>query len=71
VSSYVVLIDATADGGFGAWAPDLPGCVALGDTYEECLREMREAVTFHLDGLREDGLAVPEPQTRAAVVDAA
>jgi predicted RNase H-like HicB family nuclease len=71
VSSYVVLIEATPDGGFGAWAPDLPGCVALGDTYEECLREMREAVAFHLDGLREDGATPPEPHTRAATVEAA
>jgi predicted RNase H-like HicB family nuclease len=69
--SYVILIDPTPDGGFGAWAPDLPGCVALGDSVEECIAEMREAVDFHLAGLRADGEPVPTPSTRAATVDAA
>jgi predicted RNase H-like HicB family nuclease len=71
VTSYVILIENTPDGGFGAWAPDLPGCVALGDSFEECLAEMRTAVAFHLEGLREDGLPIPAPSTRAALVDAA
>lgn len=71
MSSYVVLIDATPDGGYGAWAPDLPGCVALGDTFERCLAEMREAVEFHLDGIRADGAPIPPPTTRAATVEAA
>jgi len=44
---YVVVIEQAADGGFGAWAPDLPGCVALGDTIEETEREMHEAIEFH------------------------
>ncbi len=71
MSSYVVLIDPTPDGGFGAWAPDLPGCVALGDTFDECLSQMREAVAFHVDGLRDEGLTIPTASTRAATVDAA
>lgn len=71
MSSYVILIDPTPDGGYGAWAPDLPGCVALGDTFEECLVEMRAAVAFHLDGMREDGAPIPLPVTKAATVDAA
>lgn len=54
------------DGGFGAWSPDLPGCVALGDTEEETLLEMREAVRGHLEVLRERGEALPEPATVAA-----
>lgn len=57
-AAYVILIGPTLDGHFGAWAPDLPGCIALGDTVEETEREMRDAIAFHLDGLREDGLAV-------------
>jgi predicted RNase H-like HicB family nuclease len=48
---YVIVIEQAGDGGFGAWAPDLPGCVALGDTIEECEREMRGAIAFHLEGL--------------------
>ena len=71
MTSYVLLIDPTPDGGFGAWAPDLPGCIALGDSFEECLSEMREAVVFHIEGLRADGAPVPLPNTRAATVDAA
>ncbi|MDQ2788372.1 MAG: hypothetical protein DLM60_07655 [Pseudonocardiales bacterium] len=71
MTSYVILIDETPDGGFGAWAPDLPGCVALGDSYQECVAEMREAVAFHLEGMRADGLPIPPASTRAATVEAA
>ena len=63
MNSYVVLIERAEDGGFGAWAPDLPGCIALGNTYEEAVAEMREAMSFHLAGLKEDGLLVPAPST--------
>jgi predicted RNase H-like HicB family nuclease len=66
---YVILIEPTPDGGFGAWAPDLPGCVAVGDTVEDTEREMREAIGFHLAGLREDGDAIPEPSTRSATIE--
>jgi len=65
---YVILIGPTPDGGFGAWAPDLPGCVALGDTIEETERQMREAIAFHIDGLREDGEPIPQPSAVAAAV---
>lgn len=71
MSSYVILVDATPDGGFGAWAPDLPGCVALGDSFDECVEEMRAAVAFHLEGLRAGGDPVPAPTTRVTTVDAA
>jgi predicted RNase H-like HicB family nuclease len=50
------------------WSPDLPGVVALGDTEAEALGEMRKAIEFHLDGLREDGLPIPRPSTVAATV---
>jgi predicted RNase H-like HicB family nuclease len=66
--AYVILIGPTPDGHYGAWAPDLPGCIALGDSVEETEREMREAIAFHLDGLRADGLPLPIPQTVTAVV---
>jgi predicted RNase H-like HicB family nuclease len=58
---YPILIEEAPDGGFGAWAPDLPGCVALGETVEEAEVGMREAIAFHIDGLREHGEPVPEP----------
>jgi len=68
VISYAVVIERAEDGGYGAWCPDLPGCVALGDTEAETLEEMRQAIQFHLDGLREDGQPIPHPSTVAATV---
>lgn len=58
---YTILLEHADDDGWGAWSPDLPGCVALGDSIEQCVAEMREAIAFHLDGLAEDGDAIPEP----------
>jgi predicted RNase H-like HicB family nuclease len=66
--SYLIVIERADDGGYGAWAPDLPGCVALGDSLEECELEMREAIAFHLEGLREQGEPVPSPTAIAAVM---
>jgi len=66
--SYAVVIERADDGGYGAWCPDLPGCVALGDTEDEVLDEMRRALEFHLAELREDGRAIPYPSTVAATV---
>jgi predicted RNase H-like HicB family nuclease len=68
VTSYAVVIERSSDGGLGAWCPDLPGCVALGDTEAEAIAEMREAIAFHLDGLREDGQEIPRPSTVAGMV---
>jgi predicted RNase H-like HicB family nuclease len=68
MTSYAVVIERASDGGYGAWSPDLPGCVALGDSEDAVLDEMRRAIEFHLDGLREDGQAVPHPSTVAATV---
>jgi predicted RNase H-like HicB family nuclease len=64
---YLIVIER-GDGNFGAWAPDLPGCVAVGDTIEECELGMRDAIAFHIDGLREEGQPVPEPAVVAAAV---
>lgn len=55
--------------GFSAYSPDLPGCVSTGRTREEVEHNMREAIAFHLDGLREEGQAVPEPQTYSTYVE--
>jgi predicted RNase H-like HicB family nuclease len=65
---YAVVIER-AEGNFSAYVPDLPGCVATGATVEEVEREIREAIAFHLDGLREDGLAIPEPTSRCEYVE--
>jgi predicted RNase H-like HicB family nuclease len=72
VSTYAVIIERADDGGYGAWSPDLPGCVALGDTPEETLTQMREAMRGHLDVMRERGEALPHPATViATTVEAA
>jgi predicted RNase H-like HicB family nuclease len=55
---YVVIIEK-GETSFGAYVPDLPGCVAVGETREEALVLIREAIEFHLEGLREDGLVAP------------
>ena len=54
---------------FSAYVPDLPGCVAVGDTLEEVKAEIREAIEFHLEGLREDGLPVPKSSSSAEYVE--
>ncbi len=65
---YLIVIESTKSG-FSAYSPDLPGCVSTGRTREEVEQNMREAIAFHLDGLREEGQAVPEPHTYSAYVD--
>jgi predicted RNase H-like HicB family nuclease len=68
VTKYAIIIERAEDGGYGAWCPDLPGCVALADTPEQTIAEMAEAVQFHLEGMRADGLPIPHPTTVAATV---
>ncbi|HEY8356506.1 MAG TPA: type II toxin-antitoxin system HicB family antitoxin [Ramlibacter sp.] len=58
-----------AEGNYSAYVPDLPGCVATGATVQEVEREIREAISFHLDGLREDGLPVPPGESTVDYVD--
>jgi predicted RNase H-like HicB family nuclease len=65
---YAVVIEKTSTG-YGAYAPDLPGCVAAGDTIEETERLMREAIEFHLEGMRAHGDPIPEPTTVAQYVE--
>ena len=65
---YLVIIEPT-DTGFSAYSPDVPGCVSTGATRDECEANMREAIDFHLDGLREEGEPIPPPKTSAAFVD--
>lgn len=55
---YAIVIEQS-ESNFSAYVPDLPGCVATGVTLEETEREIREAIAFHLEGLREDGLPLP------------
>lgn len=65
MNRYLIIIEPT-ETGFSAYSPDLPGCVSTGQTRPQVLENMREAIQFHLDGLREDGQPVPEPSVEAA-----
>ena len=62
---YLVRINKDPDSDWGASVPDLPGCVATGKTIDQALRRIERAVALHIRGLREDGLAPPQPRHRA------
>ena len=66
---YAIVIEK-AEGNYSAYVPDLPGCVAAGDTVEAVEQEIREAIRFHIEGLKEDGLPVPTPTSIADYVEA-
>ena len=65
---YAIVIES-GKGNYAAYVPDLPGCVATGDTMEEIRREIREAIEFHLEGMREDALPIPAPTTHVGYVE--
>jgi predicted RNase H-like HicB family nuclease len=66
---YAVVIES-GPGNFSAYVPDLPGCIATGKTLEEVLNNIRAAAEFHLEGMRQDGLPIPEPTTRCEYIEA-
>ncbi len=57
---YAIVVEKT-EHNYSAYVPDLPGCVATGETLEEVENEIRGAIEFHIEGLREDGLSIPQP----------
>jgi predicted RNase H-like HicB family nuclease len=65
---YAVVIER-AEGNYSAYVPDLPGCVATGFTLEEVEQEIREAVAFHIEGMKEDGLPVPQPTSTIEYIE--
>ena len=67
---YAIVIEKAEDN-FSAYVPDLPGCVATGATVAEVETEMREAISFHLAGMREDGLPIPTPSSAVEYLDIA
>ena len=66
---YAVVIEK-AKGNYSAYVPDLPGCVATGVTVEAVEQEIRAAIRFHIEGLKEDGLQIPTPSSLAEYVEA-
>jgi predicted RNase H-like HicB family nuclease len=68
MKKYLVVIEPTGTG-FSAYSPDLPGCVSTGPSRQEVERNMREAIAFHIEGLREEGQVVPEPGSYSAYIE--
>jgi predicted RNase H-like HicB family nuclease len=66
---YAIVIEK-AEGNYSAYVPDLPGCVATAATVKRAMREIREAIRFHIDGLKQDGLPVPQATSIADYVEA-
>jgi predicted RNase H-like HicB family nuclease len=66
---YAVVIEK-AETNYSAYVPDLPGCVATGSSVKEVEKEIRDAIRFHIEGLKEDGLPVPAPSSIAEYVEA-
>ena len=65
---YAVIIEK-GNRNFSAYVPDIPGCVATGKTRKEVERQIRDAIEFHLDGMREDGIAIPKPTSICEYVE--
>jgi predicted RNase H-like HicB family nuclease len=67
---YAIVIEK-ADGNYSGYVPDLPGCVATGSTVKEAEQALREAIEFHLEGMREDGDPIPPPSSHVEYVEVA
>lgn len=65
LENYLIIIEKSEDG-YGAYCPDVPGCIAVGDTPDEARKEFLEALEFHFEGLKEDGLPIPQPSSSFA-----
>jgi len=68
VRRYAVVIEK-GETSYGAYVPDLPGCVAVGETLDEVTTLIREAIEFHIEGLRDAGEPIPEPTTQTNYVE--
>lgn len=65
---YLIVIEKTGTG-FSAYSPDLPGCAATGATHEEIEQNIRDAIEFHIEGLRKEGWKVPKPSSYSTYID--
>lgn len=65
LENYLIIIEKSKDG-YGAYCPDVPGCVAIGDTIEEARKEFLTALEIHFEGLKADGLVIPQPTSSFA-----
>jgi len=67
---FAIVIEK-AEGNYSAYVPDLPGCVATGDSIEDVEAQIRQAIAFHLDGMRQDGELIPHPTSHVEYIDVA
>jgi predicted RNase H-like HicB family nuclease len=65
---YLVVIEQ-GETSFGAYVPDLPGCVAVGETRDEVVGIIHEVIEFHLEGIKQDGLAIPQPHSSSEFIE--
>lgn len=65
---YLVVVEEGPTS-FGAYVPDLPGCIAAGESKDEVVRLIREAIEFHLEGLKDEGAAIPKPHSSSELVE--
>lgn len=65
---YLVVVEKS-ENGYGAYVPDLPGCVAAAETREEVVTLIQEAIEFHIDGLKKSGEVIPKPKSQGQLVD--
>ena len=68
MAEYTIIIER-AEGNYSAYCPDLPGCIATGSTIEGTTQRMKEAIKFHLEGLKDGEIAIPEPSTKAVSIE--
>jgi predicted RNase H-like HicB family nuclease len=68
MKKYLVIYEK-ANGNYSAYSPDIPGCIATGNTREEAAQNIKEAISFHITGLREDGLPVPEAESSVEYIE--
>ena len=70
MTRYLVILEQSATS-YGAYVPDLPGCVAVGETQDEVLELIQEAIALHIEGLREEGLPIPAPVSKSQYIELA
>ena len=71
IERYLVLVEGDSPSNYSAWSPDVPGCVATGETIETCVQEMRKALTGHLEVMREHQETIPPPTGPGVYVERA
>ncbi len=71
MTQYLILFEKNSNGHFGAWVPDLPGCVSFGGTIDEAKQNIREAIAFHIEGLKIENLPIPRISTFAETLQIA